>query len=132
MIFVVLAGVIVAAAIVAVVAVVATRRSSAPVASGDAADRPPASPRLPPPAPMTDLESALAQVIDREGRPIAERIEAEAVHVDPLRDPEDTGPLLRRALDSVAHHDDEPAAHEPDGDDAGTATADEHSRGPEA
>lgn len=129
LIFVVLAGVIVAAAIVAVVA---TRRSSSPIASGDTDDQSPASLRLPPPAPMTDLESALAKVTDREGRPIAERIEAEAVHVDPLRDPEDTGPLLRRALDSVAHHDDEPAAHEPGDGDPGTATAEEPTRRPEA
>lgn len=55
---------------------------------------------------MTDLESALAQVTDRDGRPIRERIDAESVHVDPLRDPDDTSPLLRRALDSVVHHDD--------------------------
>lgn len=55
---------------------------------------------------MTDLESALARVTDRDGRPIREKIDAESVHVDPLRDPEDTGPLLRRALDSVASHDD--------------------------
>ena len=50
-------------------------------------------------SPMTGLESALAQVKDRSGRPIGERIEAE--HVDDLRVPDDTGPLLRRALDHV-------------------------------
>lgn len=61
--------------------------------------------------PMTDLESALAQVKDRSGRPIGERIEAE--HVDDLRVPDDTGPLLRRALDHVRPAD-EPAAHTPD------------------
>lgn len=62
---------------------------------------------------MTDLESALAQVTDRDGRPIRERIEAEAVNLDPLRDPNDTGPLLRRALDSIV-------SHEPDADDGPT------------
>lgn len=55
---------------------------------------------------MTDLESALAKVTDRDGRPIREKIDAESIHVDPLRDPNDTGPLLRRALDSVAPHED--------------------------
>ena len=51
--------------------------------------------------PMTGLESALAMVTDRDGRPIRERIEAEAQHVDQLRVPDDTGPVLRRALDHV-------------------------------
>jgi hypothetical protein len=82
------------------------RRGTTPPAA-----EPEAAPRhhVPPAAPMTDLESALAKVTDRDGRPIRERIDAEAVHVDPLRDPDDTGPLLRRALDSVVHHDDESA-----------------------
>ena len=60
--------------------------------------------------PMTGLESALAKVTDREGRPIGEKIEAEAQHVDELRIPDDTGPLLRRALDHVEHHDDDTTA----------------------
>lgn len=59
------------------------------------------------PAPMTGLESALSQVTDRSGRPIREKIDAEAGHVDELRVPDDTGPLLRRALDSVLPHDDQ-------------------------
>lgn len=67
---------------------------------------------------MNDLESALAKVTDREGRPIKDRIDAETTHVDPLRDPDDTGPLLRRALDSVEHHDETPT------DDAGPRTSD--------
>ena len=65
--------------------------------SGSAADEPP---------PMNGLESALAMVTDRTGRPIREAIDAEAAHVDELRVPDDTGPLLRRALDHVAHLDD--------------------------
>jgi len=52
---------------------------------------------------MTDLESALAQVIDSAGRPIRDRIDAESDNVDHLRVPDDTGPLLRRALDHVAN-----------------------------
>lgn len=67
--------------------------------------------------PMTDLESALAQVKDRSGRPIGERIEAE--HVDDLRIADDTGPLLRRALDQVRPAD-EAAADANSVGDAGT------------
>lgn len=57
----------------------------------------------PPPvdAPMVGLESALSQVTDRSGRPLREYIDAEQQHVDDLRVPDDTGPLLRRALDHV-------------------------------
>lgn len=89
--------------VVVIVAVIARRRRATP----ETAAPPPAStPAAPPSTPMTDLESALAKVTDRDGRPIKDRIDAEAAHVDPLRDPDDTGPLLRRALDSVAHHDD--------------------------
>ena len=52
-------------------------------------------------APMIGLESALSQVTDRSGRPLREHIDAEQRHVDELRVPDDTGPLLRRALDHV-------------------------------
>lgn len=60
----------------------------------------------PPPVdePMTGLESALAQVSDRSGRPLREHIDAEQQHVDQLRVPDDTGPLLRRALDHIERH----------------------------
>ncbi len=51
---------------------------------------------------MTGLESALNQVVDRSGRSFADRLSAESAHVDELRVPDDTGPLLRRALDHVA------------------------------
>lgn len=60
--------------------------------------------------PMTGLESALAKVTGRDGRPIGEKIDAEAQHVDDLRVADDTGPLLRRALDHVEHHDDDATA----------------------
>ncbi len=89
--------------VVGAVAFIATRRRS----DGDAIPTPPAPPVKvrPPDEPMTGLESALAQVTDRDGKPIRERIDAEAGHVDQLRVPDDTGPLLRRALDHVAPGD---------------------------
>lgn len=95
--------VIVAGALAATVVVLARGRRATPTVPDPA----PAARTVAAPAssPMTDLESALAQVTDRDGRPIKERIEAESV---PSRDPDDTGPLLRRALDSVAHHEVDP------------------------
>ena len=66
-------------------------------------------------APMSGLETALSQVTDRAGRPIRDAIDAETAHVDDLRVPDDTGPLLRRALDHVTPHDDAPS--DPSGDD---------------
>ena len=100
-----LIAVIVVVVVVVVAAVLVARRKAA----SPAEPAPPAPAHRPvaPAAPMTDLESALAKVTDRDGRPIKERIDAESVHVDPLRDPDDTGPLLRRALDSVEHQDDQ-------------------------
>jgi hypothetical protein len=62
---------------------------------------------------MTGLESALERVTDRTGRPIRERIDAEARHVDDLRVSDDTGPLLRRALDHVARPGPDTAADPP-------------------
>jgi hypothetical protein len=100
----VIATVVVAVVAAVVVAVVVRRRGGA--AAPEQAPPEPSRRAAPPATPMTDLESALARVTDRDGRPIREKIDAEKVHVDPLRDPDDTGPLLRRALDSVAHHDD--------------------------
>lgn len=83
------------------------RRSTHPPV--EAASEPP-EPSTPPshrpdPAPMTGLESALDQATDRSGRPMRERIDEEAGHIDELRVQDDTGPLLRRALDHVAHRD---------------------------
>ena len=83
----------------AVLVVVAMRRRSAtavPSAPVVAAATGPAD------EPMVGLESALSRVTDRSGRPIREHIDAEQQHVDDLRVPDDTGPLLRRALDHVA------------------------------
>jgi len=70
------------------------------------------APAAPEPAPMSDLEAALAKVTDSTGRPIGDRIDAEAEHVDELRVPDDTGPLLRRALDHVAKPDADQAAQD--------------------
>lgn len=98
-------AVIAVIAAVVVIAIVLRRRNRAARAGALASS--PSRPVAAMTPPMTDLESALARVTDRDGRPIREKIDAESVHVDPLRDPEDTGPLLRRALDSVASHDDQ-------------------------
>ena len=54
---------------------------------------------------MTGLEDALSSVTDRSGTSMRDRLDAESAHVDPLRDSDDTGPLLRRALDHVAADD---------------------------
>lgn len=56
-----------------------------------------------PPAPMTGLESALDSVMDRSGRNMRQNLEAEAAIVDDLKVSDDTGPILRRALDRVEH-----------------------------
>ena len=106
---VIVAGVVIVAAVVVAI----TKRRPADVPT-------PSSPPVTPPAPtsaapMSDLESALSQVTDRQGRPMKERFDAESEQLDRLRDPDDTGPLLRRALDSVANH--EPGL-EPGADDA--------------
>jgi hypothetical protein len=55
-------------------------------------------------APLTGLESALDQVTDRDGRKLREKIEAGTV-IDDLRVIDDSGPILRRALDHVEHVD---------------------------
>ena len=108
---IVIAVVVVAIVVAAAVLIRRRRRTTASTVSAPSTTpRPAAAPA----APMTDLEAALAHVTDRDGRPIREKIDAESVHVDPLRDPDDTGPLLRRALDSVVHHDDEPAVEDAD------------------
>ena len=51
---------------------------------------------------MEGLETALDQVTDRTGRNMRERIETTTA-IEDLRVPEDTGPILRRALDHVEH-----------------------------
>lgn len=68
-----------------------------------------AAPSVPVPPPMTDLEAALDQVADRSGKTLRDKLEAESAVVDDLRVPDDTGPLLRRALDRVAQPGDDDA-----------------------
>ena len=113
-------GLVVAIVVIAAlcVAVVLRRRATA-----RAAQPTPATAPHPVDEPMIGLESALALVTDRDGRPMRERIDAETQHVDDLRVPDDTGPLLRRALDHVEHPGVEQhratgdqAAHTPPGD----------------
>lgn len=90
-------GILVLAVVAVLVVTMLRRRSSTGATTSDTTDAtaPPAA------VPMTGLESALAQVTDRTGRPIRDHIDAETQHVDDLRVPDDTGPLLRRALDHV-------------------------------
>jgi hypothetical protein len=114
-----IAVIVAAVVVVAVVVVLLLRRGRS--TPPPAATAEPAPPPKPEPAPMNDLEAALNQVTDRTGRPIRERIDAEASHVDDLRDPDDTGPLLRRALDSVEHHE---TSGDPADDPAGNPAGD--------
>lgn len=53
-------------------------------------------------APMTGLESALDQALDRSGRNMRDKL-ASTSGIDELRVADDTGPILRRALDHVEH-----------------------------
>lgn len=99
------------------VAIVIRRRSRAAANTAAAVTQTPDRPAT---APMNDLESALAKVTDRDGKPIRDRIDAETQHVDDLRVPDDTGPLLRRALDHVQPGDAPGDAPPPSGDDAAT------------
>ena len=109
-----------------VVGVVLMRRKGG---SDDApAPAPTPTPRVPrpEPAPMTGLEEALNKATDRTGHTMADRLDAENDHVDQLRETDDTGPLLRRALDSVDRSHDTAAADataadaSPDEDPPGT------------
>jgi hypothetical protein len=67
--------------------------------------------RVTDPTPMTGLEVALDQVTDRSGRRMRDKIEG-STEIDALIVPDDTGPILRRALDNVeqAEHASPPAA----------------------
>jgi flagellar basal body-associated protein FliL len=110
---------IVIALVVVIGAVFAMRRKPAsPSTARSAPEVDARTPVVPEPPPMSDLESALSQVTDSTGRPIKDHIDAETDHVDELRVPDDTGPLLRRALDHVAKPADD-EAQTPDPDNAG-------------
>jgi flagellar basal body-associated protein FliL len=101
--------IIIVVAVVLVVAVVggavSTKQRSTRAADGSPATK--RAPR-PEPPPMRGLEDALNQVTDRSGTTMAARLDAEGAHVDDLRDVDDTGPLLRRALDHVTPRDNDP------------------------
>ena len=58
---------------------------------------------------MTGLEVALDQVTDRSGKNMREKIETDT-EIDDLIVPDDTGPILRRALDNVEHTEPAPPA----------------------
>ena len=60
-------------------------------------------------APMTGLEDALDHVTDSSGRNMRDNIEA-GTAIDDLIVPEDTGPILRRALDNVEQSEPVPPA----------------------
>jgi hypothetical protein len=69
---------------------------------------------------MTGLEVALDQVTDRSGKNMREKIET-GTAIDDLIVPEDTGPILRRALDNVEHPDPAPREGGAPADDASPA-----------
>ena len=51
---------------------------------------------------LTDATgSSLLDQVDRDGRKIRDRLASGEAHLDALRQPDDTGPLLRRVLDQV-------------------------------
>lgn len=106
---------IVAVVVIAVVVVVALVVAAVLVRrrGGGTDDLPPPAASRPEPTPMTGLESALDGVMGRDGRPLREAIDAEAGEVDDMRVPDDTGPLLRRALDRFAPEADESAPDAP-------------------
>jgi hypothetical protein len=100
--------VVLVALVGAAAAFVLSRRKSATAAGDSGPDASRSS--IAPPAPMTGLESALDQAMDRSGRNMREKIEAEADKVEELRASDDTGPILRRALDRVEHTEQPPSA----------------------
>jgi hypothetical protein len=127
----VLIPILVVIALAIIVGVLIMSRRTAPIAVEQIA--PDASPKqsFPEPPPMNDLEAALAKVTDSAGHPIRDRIDAETDHVEELRVPDDTGPLLRRALDHVVTPATTGAADEALGTDdpADDGAADEDSSG---
>jgi hypothetical protein len=102
--------------VLAVVAVVVMRSRRRP----DSVPAPVRASPISPAAPMVGLENALDQVTDRSGRPMREKIE-HGTAIDDLIIPDDTGPVLRRALDHVEHADHgapQPAGDQPPAPDA--------------
>jgi hypothetical protein len=85
------------AVVVLVIAVTLTMRARTRAATERAAAPKP----MVEPEPMIGLESALDQATDRAGRNMRQRLESVS-GLDDLRITDDTGPVLRRALDHVA------------------------------
>ena len=55
---------------------------------------------------LTDAKgSSLLDQVDRDGRTIRDRLASGEAHLDTLRKPDDTGPLLGRVLDEVVRAD---------------------------
>ena len=108
-------GWIIVVVIVAVVGVVGwllwsrSRKASAAAAQST----PARASRVTDPTPMTGLEVALDQVTDRSGRNMRDKIES-GTAIDDLIVPDDTGPILRRALDNVEHTEPVPPAVPPE------------------
>ena len=92
--------VVVVVAVLAFAAWALWSRSRKPPAAAPAAPAPERVSRVTDPTPMTGLEVALDQVTDRSGRNMRDKIET-GTAIDDLIVPDDTGPLLRRALDHV-------------------------------
>ena len=84
-----------------------SRRKSAPTGPPQRVSR------VTDPTPMTGLEVALDQVTDRSGRNMRDKIET-GTAIDDLIVPDDTGPILRRALDNVEHPEPVPSAAGPE------------------
>lgn len=122
--------IVAALALVGLVAAVAMRRRTATAAASPTPAPSAAAPATrAEPEPMTGLESALNTVTDRDGRPMAAHLDDETSHVDDLRVPDDTGPLLRRALDHVEHRDTSPGPDTDTDTEIGEATGDASSDG---
>ena len=108
--------------VLAVGAIVVRRRRAA-----NAAQRPaptPSTESLPPVHALDDAlrtvesltdatGSSLLDQVDRDGRTIRDRLASGEAHLDSLRQPDDTGPLLRRVLDEVAGADPTPTLAPP-------------------
>jgi len=98
-------GWIIVVVVVAVLAVVGwllwSRSRNKPAPAPPAPER---VSRVSDPTPMTGLEVALDQVTDRSGRNMRDKIETSTA-IDDLIVPDDTGPILRRALDNVEQTD---------------------------
>jgi hypothetical protein len=107
----IVAGVVVVVVVLAVSAIVVRRRRAAHADKSPAPT--PASESLPPVHALDDAlrtvesltdatGSSLLDQVDRDGRTIRDRLASGEAHLDSLRQPDDTGPLLRRVLDEVA------------------------------